>query len=153
MLSADGRHVVFRWKCLTRPAGNTSDTGDVFVRDLRRGTLRHVQGPTAGSATHSGRPGADARRIVFAVFESGAGQRPRQVVYLRDLRTGRVELISARPDGTANRQPAAHPSLDARGRVVAFDGDRLDLQGENVSSERQAFVTRVPRRDRRPECA
>jgi Tol biopolymer transport system component len=142
-ISADGGHVVFRWKCLTLPSGGTSDTGDVFVRDVRRGTLRHVLGPKAGYATHSGRPSADARRIVFAVYESDVGQRPRQVVYLRDLRTGRVDLISARPDGTVNQRPAAHPSIDARGRVVAFDGDRLDLQGENAFSERQAFVVRV----------
>lgn len=142
-ISADGRHVVFRWKCLTLPSGGTSDTGDVFVRDLRRGTLRHVLGPQPRYATHSGRPSADARRIVFAAFESEFGQRPRQVVYLRDLRTGRVDLVSARPDGTVNQRPAAHPTIDARGRVVAFDGERLDLQGEDGVSERQAFVTRV----------
>ncbi|MEU0198217.1 MULTISPECIES: hypothetical protein [unclassified Streptomyces] len=143
VISADGRHVAFRWKCLTRPEGSTSDTGDMFVRDVRRGTLLHIQGAKTGSATHSGRPSADARRIVFAAFESGAGHPPRQVVYLRDLRTGRVELVSARPDGTVNRRPAAHPTLDARGRVVAFDADRLDLQGEDGFGERQAFVMRV----------
>ncbi|MFF7788410.1 TolB family protein [Streptomyces sp. NPDC007991] len=142
-ISADGRHVAFRWKCLTLPSGGTSDTGDVFVRDLRRGTLRHVLGPRPQYATHSGRPSGGARRIVFAVYESEAGQRPRQVVYLRDLRTGRVVLVSARPDGTVNQRPAAHPTTDARGRVVAFDGERLDLQGEDGFSERQAFVTRV----------
>ncbi|MER7407452.1 hypothetical protein ABT373_34495 [Streptomyces sp. NPDC000070] len=143
VISADGAHVAFRWKCLTLPSGGTNDTGDVFVRDLRRGTLRHVLGPQPRYATHSGRPSADARRIAFAVFESGPGHRPRQVVYWRDLRTGRVVLISARPDGTVNQQPAAHPTIDARGRVVAFDGDRLDLQGEDGFGERQAFVTRV----------
>ncbi|MET9762383.1 hypothetical protein ABZ016_25580 [Streptomyces sp. NPDC006372] len=142
-ISADGRHVAFRWKCLTLPSGGTSDTGDVFVRDLRRGTLRHVLGPNPKYATHSARPSADARRIAFAVFESETGQRPRQVVYWRDMRTGRVELVSARPDGTVNQRPAAHPTIDARGRVVAFDGERLDLQGEDGFSERQAFVTRV----------
>ncbi|MFD6167921.1 TolB family protein [Streptomyces coeruleorubidus] len=142
-ISADGRHVAFRWKCLTLPSGGTSDTGDVFVRDLRRGTLRHVLGPRPQYATHSGRPSADAHRIVFAAYESEAGQRSRQVVYLRDLRTGRVDLVSARPDSTVNQRPAAHPTIDARGRIVAFDGERLDLQGEDGVSERQAFVTRV----------
>ncbi|MFI7018970.1 TolB family protein [Streptomyces sp. NPDC050164] len=143
VISADGRHVAFSWKCLTLPSGGTNDTAGVVVRDLRRGTLRHVLGPQPQYAAHSGRPSADARRIAFAVSESGPGQRPRQVVYWRDLRTGQVAMISARPDGTANQRPAAHPTIDARGRVVAFDGERLDLQGEDGFSERQAFVTRV----------
>ncbi|WDV55311.1 hypothetical protein PV963_35595 [Streptomyces coeruleorubidus] len=143
VISADGHHVAFNWKCLTLPSGGTNDTAGVVVRDLLRGTLRHVLGPQPQYGTHSGRPSADARRIAFAVSESAPGQRPRQVVYWRDLRTGQVAMISARPDGTANQRPAAHPTIDARGRVVAFDGERLDLQGEDGSSERQAFVTRV----------
>ncbi|GGW49448.1 PD40 domain-containing protein [Streptomyces caelestis] len=143
VISADGRHVAFSRRCLTLPSGGTNDTAGVVVRDLRRGTLRHVLGPQPQYTTHSGRPSADARRIAFAVSQSDPGQRPRQIVYWRDLRTGQVAVISARPDGTANQRPAAHPTIDARGRVVAFDGERLDLQGEAGFSERQAFVTRV----------
>ncbi len=48
-----------------------------------------------------------------------------------------------RSDGTVNRRPAARPALDARGRVVAFDGDRLDFHGEGRCGDRQAFVTPV----------
>ncbi|MFF5984159.1 hypothetical protein ACFY78_35495 [Streptomyces olindensis] len=48
-----------------------------------------------------------------------------------------------RSDGTVNQRPAAHPALDARGRVVAFDGDLLDLTGGGRFGDRQAFVTRV----------
>ncbi|GGY16030.1 TolB family protein [Streptomyces djakartensis] len=142
-ISADGRHVVFKRNCRTLPSDGTGDTRGTFVRDVRRGTLWPVPARDPKFGTHSARPSADARRIAFAATKSEVGQPPLQVVYWRDLRSGRVELLSARPDGSLNQRPAAHPGIDARGRVVAFDGERLDLQGENGSSERQAVAVRL----------
>ncbi|GGL61888.1 hypothetical protein GCM10010129_01800 [Streptomyces fumigatiscleroticus] len=143
VISADGRQVVFRMKCLTLLPEGTNDTGDVFVRDLRRGTLQRVVGPRPEFGTHSGRLSADGRHLVFAVVEEEA-HRPYQVIYARDLRTGRTVMVTARPDGTPNRRPAARPSIDAHGRTVAYDAIPGDLLGEaHPVGERQALVTHL----------
>lgn len=143
VMGADGRHVSFRLKCRTLPPRGTNDTGDVFVRDLRDGSLRHVLGPKPQFATHSGRLSADGRHIVFVAAEERVPRGPLQVVYLLDLRTGRVDTVTARPDGTPNQRPASGPSTDAHGRTVAYDAEPRDLLGESSTvTERQVLVTR-----------
>ncbi|MFD8522368.1 hypothetical protein ACFV2D_20480 [Streptomyces capillispiralis] len=146
VMGADGRHVVFRFKCRTLRPGGTNDTGDVFLKDLRSGTLRHVLGPKPQFATHTGRLSADGRHIVFVAAEERVPRGPLQVIYLLDLRTGRTDMITARPDGTVNQRPASDPTVDAHGRAVAYDAVPRDLLGESsTGGDRQVFVTH-PRR-------
>lgn len=143
VMSADGRHVVFRFKCRTLQPGGTNDTGDVFLKDLRSGALRHILGPKPQFATHTGRLSADGRRIVFVAAEEREPRGPLQVIYLLDLRTGRTDMVTARPDGTVNQRPASGPTLDAHGRAVAYDAISRDLLGESsTAGDRQVFVTR-----------
>ncbi|WP_254399486.1 hypothetical protein [Streptomyces sp. AC602_WCS936] len=143
VMGADGRHVSFRFNCRTLPPRGTNDTGDVFVKDLRNGSLRHVLGPRPQFATHSGRLSADGRHVVFVAAEERVPRGPLQVVYLLDLRTGRTTTVTARPDGTVNQRPASGPSTDAHGRAVAYDAEPLDLLGESTTmTERQVLVTR-----------
>ncbi|MEU0743058.1 hypothetical protein [Streptomyces sp. NPDC006134] len=143
VMSPGGRHVVFRFKCRTLQPRGTNDTGDVFLKDLRSGTLRHILGPKPQFATHTGRLSADGRHIVFVAAEEREPRGPLQVIYLRDLRTGRTDLVTARPDGTVNQRPASDPTLDAHGRAVAYDAVPRDLLGESsTAGDRQVFVTR-----------
>ncbi|MFI6206262.1 TolB family protein [Streptomyces sp. NPDC051041] len=143
VMGPDGRHVVFRFKCRTlRPTG-TNDAGDVFLRDLGSGALRRVLGPKPQFATHTGRLSADGRHVVFVAAEEREPRGPLQVIYLLDLRTGRTDMITARPDGTANQRPASGPTLDAHGRAVAYDAVPRDLLGEpSAAGDRQVLVTR-----------
>ncbi|MFC8868983.1 TolB family protein [Streptomyces sp. NPDC057148] len=143
VMGADGRHVSFRLNCRTLPPRGTNATGDVFVKDLRNGTLRHVLGPRPQFATHSGRVSADGRHVVFVAAEERVPRGPLQVIYLMELRTGRTTTVTARPDGTVNQRPASGPSTDAHGRTVAYDAEPLDLLGESsTATERQVLVTR-----------
>ncbi|WP_326751337.1 hypothetical protein OIE73_04350 [Streptomyces hirsutus] len=143
VMSPDGRHVVFRFKCRTLRPGGTNDTGDVFLKDLRSGALRHILGPKPQFATHTGRLSADGRHIVFVAAEEREPRGPLQVIYLLDLRTGRTDMVTARPDGTVNQRPASDPTLDAHGRAVAYDAVPRDLLGESsTGGDRQVFVTR-----------
>jgi Tol biopolymer transport system component len=142
VMGADGRRVVFRFKCRTSWPRGTNDTGDVFVKDLRSGALRHVLGPKPQFSTHTGRLSADGRHIVFVAAEEREPRGPLQVIYLMDLRTGRTDTVTARPDGTVNQRPASDPTVDAHGRAVAYDAVPRDLLGESsTASDRQVFVT------------
>ncbi|MET8571727.1 hypothetical protein [Streptomyces sp. NPDC004783] len=144
VMGRDGRHVVFRFKCRTLQPRGTNDTGDVFLKDLRSGALRHVLGPKPQFATHTGRLSADGRHIVFVAAEEREPRGPLQVIYLLDLRTGRTDMVTARPDGTVNQRPASDPTVDAHGRTVAYDAVPRDLLGESsTAGDRQVFVTRL----------
>ncbi|KFG76970.1 hypothetical protein [Streptomyces mutabilis] len=126
-----------------RPRG-TNDTGDVFVKNLRNGAPRHVLGPEPQFATHTGRLSADRGHVVFEAAEERVPRGPLQVIYRMDLRTGRTDTVTARPDGTANQRPASGPPTDAHGRAVAYDAVPLDLLGESyTATDRQVLVTRL----------
>lgn len=143
VMSPDGRHVVFRFKCRTLRPGGTNDTGDVFLKDLRSGTLRHILGPKPQFATHTGRLSADGRHIVFVAAEEREPRGPLQVIYLLDLRTGRTDMVTARPDGTVNQRPASDPTLDAHGRAVAYDAVPRDLLGSRPPAVTDRSSSRV----------
>ncbi|MFH8786252.1 TolB family protein [Streptomyces roseoverticillatus] len=78
---------------------------------------------------------ADGRYAVFASragnLVSGAGAGAGGHVFVRDLRTGRTELISAASDGTPAATGASSPSLSGDGRYVVFDSGADLAPGSN----------------------
>lgn len=174
-ISADGRHVAFTSGSTNLVAGDTNDTGDVFVRDLDAGRTERVsltvdglqsdsfssdpaisangrfvafistntevavrdrstnttrvvsQGVTVdprSEVVEAGKPAisSDGRYVVFTVVGWLPGMDPVPNVWLRDLRTDRLELISADYRG----RPALaiggcfRTDISADGRYVTF---------------------------------
>jgi Tol biopolymer transport system component len=173
-ISADGRQVAFTSGSTNLVAGDTNDTGDVFVRDLDAGRTERVSltedglqsaysssDPTVSAdgrfvaftsstavavrdrgtnttrvvsrgvtvdprsdSLEAGKPAIsnDGRFVVFTVVGWLPGMDPVPNVWLRDLRTDRLELISADYMG----QPAwaiggsFRTDISADGRYVTF---------------------------------
>ena len=115
-MSADGRIVVFE----------PSD-GGIFARDLLRGATALVRADGAGA-----RVSANGR---FVAFESGGAYVGINLylggdVYVSDLQTGRVQLVSVALDGTAAGGNA--PAISADGRYVAFVSSSTQLVPGNA---------------------
>ncbi|WP_449476560.1 TolB family protein [Streptomyces abikoensis] len=76
---------------------------------------------------------ADGRYAVFAsraaTLVPGAGSAGH--VFVRDLRTGRTELVSAASDGTPAGTGASSPSISGDGRYVVFDSGSDLAAGSN----------------------
>jgi Tol biopolymer transport system component len=154
-ISADGRYVAFATSAENLSPDDVSSR-DVFVRDLAAGT-------TTLASRASGPSGAAADEESFAAAISGDGQSVTFVsraknlsaedgedttdVYVRDLDTGTVELISRSSGaaGAAATDDSFEASISADGRYVAF-ASRASLVGDDVDEE--SFPQDVFVRDR-----
>ncbi|MEV5241417.1 hypothetical protein AB0K89_20250 [Streptomyces cinnamoneus] len=145
-VSGNGRFAVFTSRASNLVAGDTNGVADVFVRDLRRGTIERVSvagdGRQADGESGTASVSDDGRYVVFAshagnlVPGSAPGQ---QNVFVRDRATGRTTaLVKA-----GGQQPAARlhsPSVSADGRYVAFLSNRTDLVPGDTNGMTDAFV-------------
>ncbi|MFD7663845.1 hypothetical protein [Streptomyces sp. NPDC059788] len=76
-----------------------------------------------------------ARNLVPGLPE-GTGMQ----VYAKDLRTGRVDLVSANPDGSPGYEPGYTRSVSADGRFVAFDSPSKTLDPHDSGDGMDVFV-------------
>jgi Tol biopolymer transport system component len=149
-ISADGRFVAFHSDGAGLVANDTSTNSDVFVRDRALGTTVRVSvgadGETpVGNGTEFGNsldPAISADGRVVAFMSSGqnliAGRQIFEThVYVRDLGTGVMDIVSERPDGQGTNGPASQPSLSGDGRLVAFvsAADGLVPGDDNLGSD------------------
>ena len=130
-ISADGRLVAFTSQAslVPGPRPPTSTDSVVYIRDRETNTTRAVSsGVTADPRSvivETAHPAIsnDGRFVVFTVIGwLGVGVDPIPNVWLRDLRTNELELISAdflgRPSSAVG--PVFRNDLSADGRYVAF---------------------------------
>ncbi|MER6344366.1 hypothetical protein ABT232_07865 [Streptomyces sp. NPDC001532] len=147
-LSADGRHAAFTSYAPDAVPGDTNGQPDVFVRDLRRGTVERVSvasdGTQADGRSDTARISGDGRYVAFL---SAAGnlvpwERPpayQRDVYVHDRDTGRTERISVPADGGSG---GVADSLDMSrdGRYLAFTASVTRMEGEGTSHRTLAYL-------------
>jgi Tol biopolymer transport system component len=145
-LSYDGRHVAFDSRASNLASGDKNRDTNVFVRDLDAGTTTLVkapkkQGPKGYTAQASlAKNGTHVAYI--AAKAHGKGSVP--AVYLRELATGKTQLISVDLEGGRNDLAARHPSVNDDGSVVAFDSESADLVAGDTNGVSDVFLRTVP---------
>ncbi|MEU6145722.1 hypothetical protein ABZ848_35960 [Streptomyces sp. NPDC047081] len=164
--SADGRFAAFTAYASNLVPGDTNGSSDVFVRDLRKGTVERVSVASDGTQAVGGESdvrgiSADGRYVLFSSnadnlvhWDNPPTNEAAQDIYLHDRRTGRTRRISVALDGGSAFTAAAVMSPNAR--FIAFNAkaDRMeqnpgDLFGAvYVLDRRTGTVQRVSNRDR-----
>lgn len=126
-LSADGRFALFASKSAVVVPGDTNGAFDLFLRDLKRGTTERVSlAPGGGEAAGDslfGQFSGDGKTLVFVSGASNLVPGDTNGVddlFARDLRTGEVERLSLRTDGTQSTTPPDAYLTDAHARTVVF---------------------------------
>ncbi|CAO3407237.1 hypothetical protein [Azospirillum largimobile] len=141
-LSADGTRVVFATAADNLVPNEANDTDDVFVKDLATGALTLVS-QTAGGVQSNGWSGdarisGDGTKVVFV--SNATNLVPNDTngltdVFMKDLTTGEITLVSLSPDGQtgsgANWGDAATVSFD--GSRVAFSSAAPDLSPDDAN--------------------
>jgi uncharacterized repeat protein (TIGR01451 family) len=159
-ISADGRYIAFASSAqdLVPPEMNLYNS-DVFLRDTALGTTERVSvradgSQIVGSDSFDPSISADGRRVAFVVNDNTLGgptptipTNQHEGVYVRDLITNQLILVSARPDGTpASLLISLHPAISANGRYVSFtnwedlDPNFQDAHLENDGPYADIFV-------------
>jgi Tol biopolymer transport system component len=125
-ISADGRFVAFSSNATNLVPGDTNDSPDVFVRDLRTGATSRVSIGIAGQADQGGgQPeiSSDGRHVTFTSGATNlvAGDtNDTQDVFVRDLDAGRTERVSVSTGGLQSDGFSTDSTISADGRFVAF---------------------------------
>ncbi|MFE4974866.1 hypothetical protein ACFRAR_22530 [Kitasatospora sp. NPDC056651] len=150
-LSADGRYAVFT---LNEPGGPPDGPGshlELYVRDLRQGTVTKVSTPLPGTTTtrssRNGVMGLDGRWVVFA--SDAENLVPGDTngvadVFRHDLWTGRTERVSVAPDGSQTPGASSAPVVDATGSTVLFVSQDGTLTPGDTNGVQDVFVRRLP---------
>ncbi|MET9369133.1 hypothetical protein ABZY00_14940 [Streptomyces griseoflavus] len=164
-LSADGRFAAFSAEASDLVPGDTNGVTDVFVRDLREGTVERVDvGPDGTQADGDSTMldiSADGRHVLFRSrarnlvhWDNPPADTGVHDIYLHDRRTGRTERISVGLDGGSAYAGGAVMSADARHIAFSAKADRMetgpgDLFGAvYVLDRRTGTVERVSNRNR-----
>ncbi|WBB81121.1 hypothetical protein O7606_07005 [Micromonospora sp. WMMD882] len=145
-ISADGRYVAFTSEAALVP-GDTNGVADVYVRDLRTGSLRRVSVSTTGAQadalTVSPSISADGRYVAFtseAALVPGDSNGVADV-FVRDLRAGTTVRASLTADGgQATGGSSYGPMVSADGRHVVFTSDATDLVPADGNGVADVFV-------------
>ncbi|CCK27249.1 hypothetical protein BN159_2870 [Streptomyces davaonensis JCM 4913] len=149
-LSADGRFAAFVTEDAGVVPGDTNGRSDVFVRDLRKGTVERVNVASDGTQAEGGwgshrvEISADGRYVAFMSSATNLVDWPEpptarvEDVYVHDRRTGRTERVSVAADGGS---AWAFDTFDmsADGRYVAFGASAQRMEGAS-NSQTVAYV-------------
>ncbi|GGL96594.1 hypothetical protein GCM10010129_45540 [Streptomyces fumigatiscleroticus] len=147
-VSADGRYAVFDSDQSDLVPGDTNGQHDIFVRDLRRGTVERVDVASDGTQADVGSSGAaisaDGRYVTFRSMATTLVDWPSPPyypsdVYVHDRRTGRTERISVGADGGTGGA-FDQPAVSADGRYVAFVAQESRMEAGNTGGRLAAYV-------------
>ncbi|OPG04035.1 hypothetical protein B1R27_26575 [Streptomyces sp. GKU 895] len=148
--SADGRFAVFTSEAGNLVPGDTNGQADVFVRDLRKGTVERVNVSSVGAqADHTSSAFDISRDGRYVLFTSQARNLVHwdtpppadewvDDVYLHDRRTGRTERLSFGIDGRSVDVGGAAMSADAR--YVAFTARPNRMEADDPNGYRMLYL-------------
>lgn len=150
-LSADGRFVVFESRASNLVAGDTNNTGDVFVHDRQTGETTRVSVTSAGDQGDrlSDYPSisADGRLVAFRssarnlVLEDTNNTSD---AFVHDRLTGLTSRVSVSSEGQQGNADSANslsaPMLSADGRFVVFQSNATNLVVDDTNNASDAFV-------------
>jgi len=148
--SADGRFAVFSSEATNLVPGDTNGQRDVFVRDLRKGTVERVNVSSAGAQADNTSSASDISRDGrYVLFTSQARNLVHwdtpppadewvDDVYLHDRRTGRTERLSFGLDGRSVDVGGAAMSADAR--YVAFTARPNRMEADDPNGYRMLYL-------------
>jgi hypothetical protein len=146
-VSENGRYVAFESYASNLVAGDTNNTGDIFVRDTQTGTTQRVSVAADGSAANGpslkARISADGRRVVFVSFASNLtadGSDAVWSVFLRDLETQTTTRITLPPEDDAPAPASDLPAISADGGFVAFQSHAAVPFGDAAIDRYDVFL-------------
>lgn len=156
-VSGDGRYVAFAsWVAPAGPRTNGSEQKvnaarrpAIYLRDTRARQTTMVGSPAEPPNDASTMPviSADGRSIAFASRASNLVPRDRNKsfdVFLYDIDTGVVTLVSRSIGGDAASGASLSPAISGDGRFIAFQSDASDMACARACTPDMADINLLP---------
>ncbi len=149
-ITDDGRYVVFQSSASNLISGDTNNSEDIFLKDVTTGAIQRVSVATDGTQGNgdSYEPSitSDGHYVAFysdannLVANDTNGQRD---VFLKDITTGAIQLVSRAADGTQGNWGSCCPSVTLDGRYVVFRSFASNLVLGDTNSVYDIFLKDV----------
>jgi Tol biopolymer transport system component len=151
-LSDDGRWVAFQSTASNVTPLDTNGTIDVFLRDRQAGTTTLVSaspnGTSANNSSASPSISSDGSRVAFVSAASNlvAGDTNGVAdIFVRDLPSATIWLVSKLPSGTLPNANSTRPMLSGDGQFVAYNTTATNLVGPHpVPGAVRVLLSAVP---------
>src|SRR3712207_3327555 len=143
-LSADGTKVAF--SSYATNLDGPSNRMQIYVKDLLSGDVRRVSTSDTGEAgdDDSIYPAlsADGSKVAFQSFARNLDGEADFVldVFVKDLTTGDVQIVSTSDAGVKGNGPSFYPALSADGSKVAFHSRASNLDPGDTNGKTDVFV-------------
>lgn len=149
-ISGDGRYVVFASTATDLIASDTNNFEDIFLRDRQTGTTTRIsRGPAPGFAeTNSGSDmpsiSEDGSKVSFRSFATNLVSPATDGtphVYVYDVASGAIELVSQSTGGDQGDFDSMQSRLTANGSHVVFESSAGNLvAGDDANFDSDVFV-------------
>jgi Tol biopolymer transport system component len=146
VFSPDGSKVLFVSDVSNLVAGDTNGATDIFVKDLATGAVTLVSTAAGGTQGNGWNQSAvfssDGSKILFSSGSSNlvAGDTNGADVFVKDLSTGAVTLVSAATDGTQGNGWSESAVFSPDGNKVLFASDANNLVVGDTNGTMDIFV-------------
>lgn len=150
-ISGDGRWVVFESEASNLVPDDTNGKRDIFLKDIQTGAVTRVSTSTDGEegsqdSYKSAGVSADGLRVAFQsdAPDLVAGEMGNKSnIFIRDLKTGNVELVSTSSSGAAGNGDSDAVSVSADGLWVAFESAAANLISDDTNKKKDIFLRDV----------
>ena len=136
-VNADGRYVIFVSADTYLVAGDSNSQTDVFWKDMVTGEIQIVSSSASGTLGNGestyGDISADGTLVVFSSIASnlaGGDSNGYSAIFLKNITTGALRLVSTDASGTAGNLRSYHPRITPDGSMVVFDSTSTNLVAE-----------------------
>lgn len=146
-ISADGRYVAFHSQATVLVDDDTNQAWDVFLHDRDTDSTVRVSetatGEAGNAASYFASVSDDGRYVAFHTEASNLSDDDNDSladVYVKDLQTGAIELISVSTGGDAGNGESHVPQISGDGRYVTFESSADDLVASDLNNKYDVFV-------------
>src|SRR5712692_7629980 len=146
MFSPDGKKVVFESEATNLVPGGTNGNAHIFVKDLTTGTVT-VESADANGVQGNGNSmdfafSPDGTKVAFDTSSSNlvSTATHTQDIFVKDLTTGAVSLVSADASGAEGNGSSSWPVFSPDGTEVAFVSFSSNLAPGATSFTAQVYV-------------
>ncbi len=145
-VSVDGRYVAFDTDSEEMSALDTNGAFDVYVRDMQLDTFTLVSVGFFAQGNGSSTNAQISDNGRFVAFHSDASNfafgdtNAESDVFVRDLQTGGLSLVSRLPGGAIGNGASYGPSISADGRYVAFTTLATNFKAGDANGGEDVFV-------------
>ncbi len=145
-ISGDGRYVTFTtYSGLV--ASDTNDSYDNYVHDMQTGATKLLSATPTGRAANGGSFNSivsdDGSSAVFMSYANNLVSRDtngQTDAFLRDLRTGKTQLVSISSKGRQANGGSSQPAVSGDGRFVVFSSWATNLTPNDTNDMYDVFL-------------